>query len=234
VPAARLAYPEFVTAAQIDYVLFDLDDTLFDHRGAATAALGHAVGHWRPDASDDDLPELLALWQEIEQEEYDAYLGGACSHAEQRVRRLRRFLPALGVASGDDAYLATQFEHYLDVYVASWSAFADAPGSLDELEAAGIGMAVLTNGDPRQQRAKFERMGLLGRFDRILTPTEVGAPKPDAVAFSTACASLEIDAERTAYVGDNLEVDAVGAAAAGCWASGSTGRGGATRWCRAA
>ena len=34
---------------QIDYVLFDLDDTLVDHRAAATTALIHAIERWSPD-----------------------------------------------------------------------------------------------------------------------------------------------------------------------------------------
>ena len=209
------AYPWFVNRSDVSHVLFDLDDTLVDHRAAATAALEHAIGRWSPDCTDHDLAELLALWRRLEQEQYDAYLRGECTHADQRVRRLDRFLPALGVGSGDDAFLAGQFQHYLDAYVAAWSYFADVPVALDELVAVGIGVAVLTSGEPRQQRAKLERTGLVDRFDRILTPTEVGAPKPDATAFVNACTMLEIDPTRTAYVGDNLEVDAVGASAAG-------------------
>jgi len=205
-----------VTGPQIDYVLFDLDDTLVDHRAAATTALTHAIERWSPDdhtAHDHD--ELLALWWQIEQEQYDAYLRGQCTHAEQHVRRLAQFLPALGVESGDDAFLTAQFEDYLVAYVAAWSPFADVPAALDQLEAAGIGVAVLTNGDPHQQRLKLQRTGLLGQFDRVLTPAEVGAPKPDVTAFVNACAMLAADPATTAYVGDNLAVDAVGATAAG-------------------
>lgn len=200
---------------EISYVVFDLDDTLVDHRAAAAAALGHAITRWSADSSDHDPDELLKLWRKLEQEQYDAYLRGECTHAEQRVRRLERFLPALGAAGGDDAFLAAQFQHYLDAYVAAWNHFTDVLPSLDELDGAGVGVAVLTNGEPRQQRLKLERTGLIERFDRILTPTEVGAPKPDAKAFVTACALLATDPARTAYVGDNLEVDAVGASAAG-------------------
>ena len=200
---------------KIDLVLFDLDDTLVDHRGAATTALGHAIDRWSPGSSAHDHDALHALWQEIEREEYDNYLRGRCTHAEQRVRRLRRFLPALGAASGDDAFLTAQFQLYLDAYVAAWAPFGDVTAALDELGAAGVSVAVLTNGDPRQQRLKIERTGLAGRFDRILTPAEVGAPKPDAAAFVTACGMLAADPARTVYVGDNLEGDAVGASAAG-------------------
>ena len=201
-------------ARGFSYVLFDLDDTLVDHRGRPQRRSGKRSSGGAPTAHHDH-DELLALWRQLEQEQYDAYLRGECTHAEQRVRRLDRFLPVLGVEGGDDAYLAAQFQHYLDAYVAAWSHFADVPSSLDELRAADIGVAILTNGEPGQQRLKLERTGLVDRFDRILTPTEVGAPKPDARAFGNACTMLGIDPTRTAYVGDNLEVDAVGASAAG-------------------
>ena len=162
------------------FVLFDLDDTLVDHRAAATTASRHAIDRWSPEAQHaHDLDDLLALWERLEREEYDGYLRGACTHAEQRVRRLEQFLPVLGVDGGDADVLTAEFQHYLDAYVAAWAPFADVTASLDELEVAGIGGAVLTNGDPRQQRLKLERTGLVDRFDRILTPTEVGAPKPD-------------------------------------------------------
>jgi putative hydrolase of the HAD superfamily len=202
-------------ARRIDFVLFDLDDTLVDHSGAASAALAHAVGRWSPDPAAHDLDELHARWREIEHDEYDAYLRGECTHAEQRVRRLARFLPELGVAGEDPGVLTAQFQHYLDAYVAAWSLFADVHAALDELQATGVGIAVLTNGDPRQQRAKLERTGLGDRFDAILTPIEVGAPKPAPAAFVNACGIVGADPRRSAYVGDNLDVDAIGATAAG-------------------
>jgi FMN phosphatase YigB (HAD superfamily) len=97
----------------------------------------------------------------------------------------------------------------------AWTSQATSTWAQTGNKGTGIGVAVLTNGDPHQQRLKLQRTGLLGHFDRVLTPTEVGAPKPDVTAFVNACAMLAADPATTAYVGDNLAVDAVGAAAAG-------------------
>jgi putative hydrolase of the HAD superfamily len=115
-------------ARRIGFVLFDLDDTLVDHRAAATTAFRHAVGRWSP-RSNHDLDALLELWQRLEQEEYDNYLSGACTHAEQRVRRLGRFLPVLGVEGGDADDLTAAFQHYLDAYVAAWVPFTEVVAS---------------------------------------------------------------------------------------------------------
>lgn len=103
---------------------------------------------------------------------------------------------------------------YADAYGTGWTAYPDVRPALDALEGR-VRLAVLTNGDPTQQRAKLERLGLTGCFERLLTPTEVGAAKPAPAAFRAACAALGVAAGRAWYVGDDLAVDAVGATEAG-------------------
>jgi putative hydrolase of the HAD superfamily len=75
--------------------------------------------------------------------------------------------------------------------------------------------AVLTNGDPGQQRAKLARFGLLDHFEAVLTPTELGVAKPDPTAFTAACGLLGVDPGRALNVGDWLEGDVVAAVQAG-------------------
>jgi len=74
---------------------------------------------------------------------------------------------------------------------------------------------VLTNGDPAQQRAKLARFGLLDYFEAVLTPTELGAAKPDPAAFTAACLILGVASGRVLSVGDWLEGDVVAATRAG-------------------
>ncbi|MFJ5899784.1 HAD family hydrolase [Streptomyces sp. NPDC093064] len=74
-------------------------------------------------------------------------------------------------------------------------------------------LAVLTNGDPEQQRAKLARFGLLEYFEAVLIPTELGAAKP--VAYATACRRMRTDPAKAVNVGDMLESDVNAAALAG-------------------
>jgi FMN phosphatase YigB (HAD superfamily) len=76
-------------------------------------------------------------------------------------------------------------------------------------------MAVVTNGDFDQQYAKLKRFGLLRALGEPLTPTQLGAAKPDPACFLAACEHLGISAPRTVYVGDWLEGDAMAATGAG-------------------
>jgi FMN phosphatase YigB (HAD superfamily) len=199
-----------------DLVLFDLDGTLVDHRSAVLSAIGQIVA----DADDATLPadELVKLWWQLERRHMPEYLAGECSFAEQRRRRLRSFLPVLGKQVPDDAGLDGWFaDRYLAVYEAAWSCYSDVVPGLTALRdlPASPRRAVLTNGDPAQQRAKLARFGLLDYFEAVLTPTELGAAKPDPAAFTAACLYLGVASGRVLSVGDWLEGDVVAATRAG-------------------
>jgi len=76
-------------------------------------------------------------------------------------------------------------------------------------------LAVLTNGDGAQQRAKLARFGILKRFDHVLVSSEIGAAKPDPAAFRAMADRLGASPADVLFVGDWLELDAEGATAAG-------------------
>jgi HAD superfamily hydrolase (TIGR01549 family) len=204
-----------------EVVLFDLDGTLVDHRGAVLVAVEQIVR----DAENAALPaaELVERWWVLEGRHMRDYLAGDCSFAEQRRRRLREFLPLLGEPVPDEAGLDAWFtEHYLAAFEAAWSTYPDVVPCLNALQdlPSAPRRAVLTNGDPGQQRAKLARFGLLGYFEAVLTPTELGVAKPDPAAFTAACRHLRVDPARVLNVGDWLEGDvtaAIQAGAVGIW-----------------
>jgi 2-haloalkanoic acid dehalogenase type II len=196
--------------------LFDLDGTMVDHRGAVLAAIRQVV----QGATSARLPadELVELWWDLERAHMRHYLDGECSFAEQRRRRLRAFLPLLGDPVPGDAGLDAWFaERYLRSYEAAWSCYPDVLPCLEAL--AGLPgpprRAVLTNGDPQQQRAKLARFGLLGHFEAVLTSADLGVAKPDPAAFTAACRRLDVSPRHVVSVGDWLEGDVIAATRAG-------------------
>src|SRR3954452_25238714 len=106
--------------ARMKAVVFDLDNTLFDHTGSAERALRGWVAELGVPPTD----ELVAQWFEIEDRVYDAYLRRELTHQGQRRARLRQFLPFLGreVPAGV-AELDVVFEGYLQQYRGNWVAF---------------------------------------------------------------------------------------------------------------
>lgn len=79
----------------------------------------------------------------------------------------------------------------------------------------GYRVGVLTDGPPRAQRSKLERLGWTDRFDATLVTGEIDTRKPDPVTFETICDWLEVEPTNAAYVGDDPEADIAGAADVG-------------------
>jgi putative hydrolase of the HAD superfamily len=191
---------------QLRGVLFDLDDTLIDHRGAVAGALRA----WMP-----DLPAGgLALWNAAQERHLVAWRERRITFAEQRRRRLRDFLPAVGIPF-DDADLDEIFEGYLREYEAAWAVFPDVAETLAAVADGGLVTAVLTNGTTEQQHHKLEKVGLAGRVGPVFTVEDLGVAKPDPAAFRLACARWGLDPATVLSVGDRHDLDVVPARLAG-------------------
>jgi putative hydrolase of the HAD superfamily len=201
----------------IDAVLFDLDDTLVNHRGAAAQAVKQMVSRFSAPGRSES--ELLVAWSASEGVHMAEYLNGECSFDEQRRRRLRDFFPLLGLQTTlDDVEMDAWFTaNYLSDYEAAWRSFPDARGCIRRLGGStrSVMTGVITNGDPDQQRSKLIRVGLLPWIGPVLTPAELGFAKPHPSSFLEACHRLEVSPHRTVFVGDSLSVDARGATSAG-------------------
>lgn len=76
-------------------------------------------------------------------------------------------------------------------------------------------LALLTNGDARNQRRNVETHGLEPYFDCIVIEGEFGIGKPDERVFRHAMQSLSCAADATWMIGDNLEADIAPALALG-------------------
>lgn len=76
-------------------------------------------------------------------------------------------------------------------------------------------VGLLTNGPAVAQRGKLEALGWTDAFDVVCVSGELPAGKPDGRAFGALTDALGTTPEETAYVGDDVEADVAGAAAAG-------------------
>lgn len=192
-----------------ELVLFDLDDTLIDHRGAVREAL--VV--WVSRLGLGEVVEVERRWQELEHHYYGLFQARKLTSVEQRRARVRAFLPHLRF---DDAAADVAFGDYWAAYRRHWRPFPDALGAIDRALAAGVVVGVLTNGDYEYQVAKLEATGLARHGVRLIASSQLPAAKPDPRAFTTACDMLGVTAgESCVMVGDSWENDIEGAGAAG-------------------
>jgi putative hydrolase of the HAD superfamily len=192
-------------------IIFDLDNTLFDHTGSAV----RAVRGWISELGVEPTDELVAEWFVIEELVYPRWLAGELTHQGQRRARLHEFLPRLGFpVPSSEAEQDEAFEGYLKYYRAAWSAYPDARPALEVAKGNGL-VGVLTNGSTGQQNAKLEAIGLAEYVDVVCTTESLGISKPDPKAFHLTCEALGVEPAEALMIGDNLAVDVEGALAAG-------------------
>jgi putative hydrolase of the HAD superfamily len=187
-------------------VLFDLDDTLVDGRTAADAAVvAWAAGHGVTG------PQVSERWASISETHFARYQQRELTFTEQRRARVREFLSLTVTDSEADVI----FAGYLSRYEAGWASFDDAVPALRRARAAGLTVAVFTNGDEDQQRLKLGRVGLAEEIDVLVASSMLPVGKPDPRAFAGALAILGIAPGEALMVGDSLHKDVRGALDAG-------------------
>lgn len=193
-------------------MLLDLDGTLVDHEGA----VGDALRGWLPNLGVAVTAEVVQLWSAVQERHLVSWQERRISFQEQRRRRLRDFLPAVGVAFMDDEDQLDQvFAGYLYWYERAWRVFEDVEDALTAIGRAGLQAAVLTNGTAEQQNDKLARVGLAGRVGPVYTAEELGAAKPAAEAFLAACQRWGLPPEAVLHVGDRYDLDVEAAHNAG-------------------
>ena len=87
--------------------------------------------------------------------------------------------------------------------------------ALEALRRAGLKLGLITNGRVLIQERKIDGLGIRRLLDVVVISEAAGVRKPDPRIFSQALTQLDIGPSAAAYVGDNPEVDIVGAKRSG-------------------
>jgi len=141
----------------------------------------------------------------------DAILKAQRAGASTIGEAVRAFVAERGVAPGDE---------HVAAYESMCLAMVDQvvvplPGAremLGALAAAGVKVAMLTNGWNPLQTAKARRVGFEGP---VLASAAIGTQKPDPRAFAALAEALALPAGQIWYVGDDPAIDVAGALGAG-------------------
>lgn len=179
-------------------VVFDLDDTLLDHKRWIVSKLSllHA-----------GLPDVLP--------ERSVFLTAALRLLEEGARSdlIERLVVALALDRGLTAQL---IDAYRSAAPGEAPLFPDALPVLDGLRRAGYRLALLADNPPDSQRRKLAAApGLQALLDAVVLARELGAEKPDPRGFLGAAEGLGLPPESCVMVGDNPHRDVLGALDAG-------------------
>ena len=196
----------------ITAVLFDLDDTLFDHAHCARCALDAVRSAHQPFSAADPLELERAHSRILEEIHGDVMLGRMPLDAA-RIERFRRLFQSVGADVGEDVAAAAA-AGYRQAYIESRRAVAGAAALLEAVkERAKVG--VVSNNLLEEQRAKLRHCELDRYIDVLMVSEEAGVSKPDPKIFEMALERLDCTAEEAVMVGDSWPADIVGAQASG-------------------
>jgi len=193
-------------------VLFDLDDTLTDHRHCSRSGLArlqNAHACFRSATIRQLERDHLAILDEL----HRTVLQGQRSLEQARLDRFRRLFRGYG-EEPDDATVELAVTSYRAAYE---SALRPVPGAVPLLEAlrSQVTVGVVTNHLLAGQLDKVKRCRIEKLIDVLVVSEEAGSAKPEPAIFETALDRAGCSAAEAVMVGDSWEVDILGAHAAG-------------------
>jgi putative hydrolase of the HAD superfamily len=193
-------------------VLFDLDDTLFDHRESAAEAL-RRVQRAHGCFSSAPFAEFERRHSHLLEEFHPLVTSGRLGMDDARRERFRRLFAHFGVTA-DDGLCAAAADRYRREYMAARRPMAGAEALLEAVRQRAS-VAIVSNNMFQEQKDKLEYCRLAAHVDALIVSEHAGISKPDPAIFALALEALGVTADAAIMVGDSWQADVAGARAAG-------------------
>lgn len=191
--------------SSVQAVTFDVGGTLIECR----PSVGHIYAQEAARYGFTGIcPELLnrrfaAAWRSLKGFQHTR--SQWCALVDETFRGLTERRPS-------ETFFPQLFNRFADAD--SWHVYDDVLPVLDSLASRGLKLGIISNWDDRL-RPLLSRLRLDKYFETIVVSCEIGPPKPAAATFDAAASRLQIPPGAILHIGDSLEMDVVGARAAG-------------------
>ena len=195
-----------------EFILIDLDQTIFDFKQAEKNALGRTIRAFGLEPTE----EVLQRYEVINRGLWSALEQGTVTHQQVLEDRFGNLFAEFGVPVDKVACSAAYGEglserHYY---------LPGAEAALEKLQGK-YHLYIASNGTAKVQRKRMDSADLYRFFDDIFISQEIGVEKPDRAFFEGAFAKIpNFDPGRAMIVGDSLTSDIRGGNNAGiatCW-----------------
>lgn len=195
-----------------EFILIDLDQTIFDFKQAEKNSLGKTIRAFGLEPTE----EVIARYEQINRGLWTQLEQGTVTHQQVLEDRFGNLFAAFGMevdkAACSKAYGEGLGErHYY------------LPGAEEALEKlhGKYRLYIASNGTATVQRRRMDSADLYRFFDDIFISQEIGIEKPALAFFEGAFARIpDFDRSRAMIVGDSLTSDMRGGNNAGiatCW-----------------
>ncbi len=193
-------------------VLFDLDDTLFDHSLTCRAALAE-VRSEHPRFRLRSLDELLEEYLRLLDAHVTVLSSTPAVYSHRRAERFRTLARGCGwVISASHAEEISR--GYRAAYQRLRRPVPGAPGFVRRV-ASRARVGVVTNNERNEQEEKLRFLGLADVVDLLVVSAEERVAKPDPRIFRIALARAGARPAEAVMIGDSWRNDVLGARAAG-------------------
>ncbi len=197
-----------ISKKKYKHVFFDLDRTLWDFENNSSDTIKSILIH-------HDLSELIEIFEKFievytinNNRLWKLYRKGQVKKEQLRVTRFHLTLKKFGINNIDLA--KTIDKEYLEASPRSKNLMPNAIEILNYL-ISSYKLYIITNGFRETQFIKLNSTGILKYFSKIITSDEIGYAKPDFRIFHSALSSVNAKKSESLMVGDDYNVDIIGA-----------------------
>lgn len=193
-----------------EFIYFDLDDTLLDHKKAEQFGLADVHSHFEEFRS-ISLEVLIDTYHHINKGLWEEYGKGEIDRHILHRRRFEETFIELGIEAS--LYLEAG-KVYMNYYRNHWEWIDGAQNAYDKI-AEKYPVGIITNGFAETQWMKIEQFGFKESARQIVISEEVGVMKPHPKIFDYSTELVGVARDKILYVGDSITSDVKGGLKAG-------------------
>lgn len=196
------------------HLFFDLDHTLWDFEANARATLLELYDSLHlAERGVHDFDLFHKNYLEHNEKLWEHYRKGKINQDELRVKRMR--LALLDFKIADEALAHEMNVRFLDLLPTRTILFPYAIEILQYLAEKSYNLYLITNGFEKTQHSKLKYSGLDKFFKEVITSEGSNSLKPNKEIFDFAFEKTGANPAESIMLGDNIEVDILGAMNAG-------------------
>ena len=190
------------------HIFFDLDRTIWDFDRNSGEAIEELFFKYRLDRSIRDPRDFVQVYHDVNLQLWELYRKGEMTKEILRTKRFRMSLARFGIV--DDELSRNFGDEYLAISPTKTLLIPHAREILEYLYQI-YQLHIITNGFLTTQQVKMKNCRLEKYFRSLTTSEVVGHNKPRPEIFHQALSSVHARKRESLMVGDDLEVDILGA-----------------------
>jgi putative hydrolase of the HAD superfamily len=195
------------------HLFFDLDKTIWDFDRNSENTIKEIYDELNlKDKGVEDFDEFHRIYEGHNLKLWDKYRRDEISKQELMVKRFKDALLDFGLEEPETAEAFSL--RYLEILPSKTGVFPGTHKALEYLSGK-YQSHIITNGFSEVQFTKLNNAGLKKYFTHIIISEDAGAKKPDVAIFEYALRISEAMADSSMMIGDDIEVDLLGAKSAG-------------------